>query len=890
MCRLPQKARVVAILLVLAAATAATAFPPPRFAADRPMDMTHIRLDVNVDLEAKTLKGKATLAMSALRPVSTIDLDAVNFKISAVRLAIGDGPAADCEYEYDNRRIRLALPREIGPGTAVRAQIEYAVKDPTSGLSFYAPSEEEPDTPHLVWSQGQTTTNRYWVPSFDHPNERQTTEIVCTAKKPNTVISNGKMLEESDNGDGTRTFHWLQDKDHPVYLMTLVVGEFASKTENWRGKPVIYYVRPKYADRIDGAFGNTTRMLDFFSDKIGVEYPWDKYAQVCCYAFGGGMENTSSTTLGEGALRDERGRLTGSSDDLIAHELAHQWWGDLLTCREWAHTWLNEGFATYFEALWEEHDKGPDAFAVDMLNKMRSALRAGVEKPIVYRHYEDENEQFDGRAYPKGAWVLHMIRRRLGDELFWKCINTYCKRFAHQTVETVDLRKTIEEGTGRSFEHFFYDWTERPGHPEVTLSYAWIADDDVAEIRVRQTQKAEAFHFPLKLVVHVSDEAPRVVTREIVDKETRILVPLSEPPSLLQIDPEQAVLMDLKIEMPRELWVARLTKDPNAAARITAAEHFGDSEAASDAELLATRLKEEKYWSVRRTIAAQLREVGGDAARDALLACVEEKEARVRSAVVSALGGFRGDKLVQAALKKLIDDGDPSSDVEQSAIQSYAAARPEGALDVLKACLNRDSDRDAIRAAALRGLGELRDAEAADLLIEWSKPGKSLEARGAAVSGLGRLLGDADLEADVRAKALDAVAGCAKVKARRLQMSALTALGQVAGDTSVAVKLVEQIAKDARGRTKSMAERIATRMREGRGPEEPGDRRGGRGLGRSARADRNDPRAGDGSADLREKIEALEKENEEMRERLERLENRMQRRGRAPNLGQRQDG
>lgn len=830
---------------------------PPHFAADRPLDMRHIRLDVTVDLEAKTLEGVATLSMTAQRPVRSIALHAVDFKVRGTKLALKDQPANDCEFENDGRMIRIPLEREIDAGTALRVEIEYSVKDPPRGLSFFAPSDEEPDAPLLAWTQGQTTTNRYWVPCFDHPNDRQTTEVICRTKKPFMAISNGRLEREKDNGDGTRTFHWVQDKDHAVYLMTLVVGEFVSKTETWRGKPVIYYVRPKYEDRIDGVFGNTTRMLDFFSDRIGIEYPWDKYAQICCYAFGGGMENTSATTLGEGILRDERGRLTATGDDLIAHELAHQWWGDLLTCREWAHTWLNEGFATYFEALWEEHDKGPDAFANDMRQKLRSALRAGRDKPIVHRDYADEDEQFDGRAYPKGAWVLHMIRRRLGDELFWKCMKTYGERFAHKTVETVDLRKTIEEVTGRSFERFFHDWTERPGHPEVTVTYAWNPDDSQAEVRVRQTQRADAFHFPLTLEFHSPNgRDPHVVTKEITEKDVRIVAGLSRKPSLLRVDPHQAVLMDLKIEMTRDLWAARLVQDDNAAARISAVEQLTQTRTADDVKLLAEQLEKERFWAVQTAIASALRTIAGETARDALLAHVDTGNPRVRAAIVEALGGFKKDARVQKALRGIIDKGDPSTAVEVNAIEAYAASGANDVADLLRACMKRDSDREVIRSAALRGIGQLRDAASLDTLVEWSQAGKPLECRSAAVAGLGRLLADSKLDVESRKQAFDAVRACLDVKARRLQMAALNALGGIAGDRAAAAEAVERVASEAQGRMKSMADRIVQRLRDGDSGERP--------AGTSR-----------GSDDLRRKVAALEDENTELRERLDRLEARL---------------
>jgi len=299
--------RLAVCILILIVPAGWAAADAPHFAADRPLDMKHIRLELAVDLPAKTVDGHARLEMAALRPVSSITLDAVHFDTSGVRVRYGDGPPMTCDCENDGRHLNFALPRPLAAGDAITVEIDYGLLYPREGLSFFGPTEDEPDAPYVVWSQGQTTTNRYWVPCFDNPNERQTTEVVCTVAEPYIAISNGRLLETVDHDDHTRTFHWLQDKPHVAYLITLAVGDFVSKTETWRGKPVTCYVRKKFEDRIDNSFGNTVAMLDFFSDKIGVEYAWDQYAQVCCYRFGGGMENTSATTPdGDDASRRSR--------------------------------------------------------------------------------------------------------------------------------------------------------------------------------------------------------------------------------------------------------------------------------------------------------------------------------------------------------------------------------------------------------------------------------------------------------------------------------------------------------------------------------------------------------------------------------------------------------
>ncbi|MEK6644145.1 MAG: M1 family metallopeptidase [Planctomycetota bacterium] len=823
----------------------------PHFPADRPLDLTHLKLDLRVDLKKKTAGGAATLDLTALRDAETITLNAVDFDVSEVKLlGPGNETATPVKFVNDGKTITITLPATLKPGEKSRVQIEYKVTDPVSGLSFFAPNKEDPEAPYVVWSQGESVTNRYWVPCFDHPNERQTTEIVCTVDKPNMAISNGRLLKKSDNPDGTATYHWLQDKPHVSYLMTLVVGEYVTKTEQWRGKPISYHVREKFKDQIDNSFADTTKMLEFFSTKIGVEYPWDKYDQVCCYNFGGGMENTSATTLTEGTLHDDRAHLDDDSDNLVAHELAHQWWGDLVTCKDWAHLWLNEGFASYFEALWDEHDLGAEEFACNMMRKARAALDGGKDKPIVYRRYEDPDEQFDSRAYPKGAWVLHMIRRRLGDELYWKVLKEYATRYAYQTVETSDLRRVIEDVTGRAFERFFYDWTERSGAPVVTIEYEWQDNDKLAKVRVQQTQKDDAFAFPL-LMEFIPEQGgvPVRLTREITTKSETFYIPIAARPIMFRPDPENAVLMDLSLEMPRDCWEQMLKIDPNPVARIRAAKHFGKGRSQQDKKLLADQLMTEKFWAVQQVIAEQLGELQGDVARDALLAALNVENHKTRAAVVEALGKFEDEKAVEDALLAVVKKGDRSYRVEAAAIEAYAGVKGSESIDLLKTLMPRESDNEIIRRSVLRAIGKEGDKESLDLLMDWSATGKPSQCRSSAVQALADVLDREDVGKDHEKKAVEALAKCLKKGPRRLQISALMALEKLGPKARPALDDVERLGKTGGPRAKSTAMRVAKKIRDG-------------GIG--------DDKLGD----LRTRLGKLETENESLKDRIQTIEAR----------------
>ncbi len=288
-----------------------------------------------------------------------LEFDAAEMEISAVRVG---GEAHS--FDHSDEKLRIPLERALHAGDEVEVAIDYSAR-PRRGLYFIGPDAGYPDKPLEAWTQGEDEDSRYWFPCYDYPNDRVTSEVVATVPETFTAVSNGELLSNNVNrAEHTRTFHWRHDVPHSSYLMSLAAGEFVEIRDFAGNTPVTYYCRAGREDDARRAFGNTPRMIQFFEKAIGVPYPYAKYAQVAVADFiFGGMENTSATTQTADTLHDARAHLDFSSDPLVAHELAHQWWGDLLTCRDWSHAWLNEGFATYFEALWCEEDKGADEFA-----------------------------------------------------------------------------------------------------------------------------------------------------------------------------------------------------------------------------------------------------------------------------------------------------------------------------------------------------------------------------------------------------------------------------------------------------------------------------------------------------------------------------------------------
>jgi aminopeptidase N len=835
------------------------AVEPLRTASDRPIDIKNIRLDLRVDLPGKAVDGKATLDFRTVRPTRSVRLDATGFEVKQVLLTGGNEPAAPARHTYDGDKLVVDLGARWPAGHAGTLQVHYRVQKPKDGLHFFAPSETEPDVPQLLWSHGEPVTNRYWIPCIDEPDQRQTTEVVATVPEGFEVVSNGKLIERRQNAaDKTVTFDWRQDIPHPSYLVTLVVGQFDVVQEEWEGLPVVYYVPRGHRPEALPTYGRTRDMLTFFSQRFGIHYPWDKYAQVTAYQFGGGMEHTSATTMGDRILVDQRALLDRTAESIVSHELAHQWWGDMVTCRDWSHLWLNEGFASYAEALWDEHSKGADDYAYNMYRKASGAISGGKTRPVMDRHYSSPGAMFDGRSYPKGAWVLHMLRHRLGEEAFWKGIQRYGTDYKFQSAETGDFRRSMERTTGRDMERFFYDWLERAGNPDVEVATEYVPDAQVARVVVKQTQAGEPFHFPVKLVLHSSGSTqPTVLEEEMTDKELNLRIPVPGLLTRVDVDPDQAVLSEIKETKSHDLWRAQLLGAPSVPARLRATHHFAQSKNDEDRALVARAFAQERFWAVRIELAAALGNMGGTVCRDAVLQGLQQSDARVRRACMEALGKFAKDATVVAVLKETLHKGDPSYAVEGAALAAYAKTGQGDAIALITPWLTKPSHQDTLAASALTALGATESPTVLDTLVSWSQPGKPGNCRMAARRSLAQLARTGKLTEPQRQRVVKVVVAALEADDRFSRLGMLMALSDMGPVASAALPALEKILREGpEGRLKEMAKRVADRLR--------------------AEQSTAPAVASKELSQLREVVKRLEREQEELRKRLDRYE-----RGRA---------
>jgi aminopeptidase N len=453
------------------------AFPGtrPRFAPDRVVDIEHVALRLDVDLDARSIRGTARLAFRVIAP------DTLWLELDAVELAIGwaEIGGQPVETRHDGRKLRVKLPAPQPAGAALELTLGYQ-SAPRRGLYFIAPDEGYPKKGTQVWSQGQDEDSRYWFPCFDAPHEKATSEVEVTIPAHLFAVSNGALVSDRTEGE-RRTLHWRLDVPHSCYLITLAVGDFAAIERRWRDVPVVYYVERGKEAAAERTLLRTPQMLELFSQRFGVEYPFARYAQVFVSDFiFGGMENTSATTLTDTVLIDERASLDYDIDALVAHELAHQWFGDLVTCRDWGEGWLNEGFATYSEYLWREHYEGRDAADLELEDWGEAYFGEDAgryRRTIAIKHYDEPIDVFDHHLYEKGGRVLHMLRHQLGDEAFFAAVRHYLTKHRHGVVESRDLARAVEDATGKVVDWFFSQWViDGAGHPELEVTIRWDAE------------------------------------------------------------------------------------------------------------------------------------------------------------------------------------------------------------------------------------------------------------------------------------------------------------------------------------------------------------------------------------------------------------------------------
>lgn len=516
----------------------------------RTFDAQHYLIRTSFDRKNKTIFGETTVSLKPLKSgFNSVELDAANLDFESVKL---EPKETDLKFETRGDKIVIALGKNFSPRDLIIIRLKYSAK-PKKGIYFISARRDGAAQLHdaQIWTQGEAEESRYWFPSYDFPDDKATTEQFLTVEQDETAISNGELLETLQNADGSKTYHFKMPLPHSVYLTSFIIGKYVKFTDSYKNIPLAVYLYPGKENLYGQAFSNTKEMLRIYEELTGIAYPFNKYEQTIVGEFKlGGMENITATTLSD---RDiffiERNRLI--VEDIISHEISHSWFGNLVTCRNWAELWLNEGFATYMEAAFREKIYGRE----DYLQKIREDRDTyfGEESQMSRKHglYNQlaraDDSIFNAVTYQKGSAVIHTLRETVGTEVFWKAVKVYLTRHKFANVETADLQKVFEEVSKKDLDWFFKQWVYGAGYPHLEVKYRYHSETKKMDLFVSQTQKPEdnspaAFILPLDLEIGTQNGT---ISEKIMISKREETFSLSLPDAPMRI----AFDKDLKIPL-----------------------------------------------------------------------------------------------------------------------------------------------------------------------------------------------------------------------------------------------------------------------------------------------------------------------------------------------------
>ena len=536
----------------------------------RTSDLIHTDLAVSFDWEKQHVLGKASLTVKPyFHSTNQLLLDAKGFDIHSIRMN-----GKSLIYDYDSLCLIIQLDREYNRDEEYVINIDYTAKpneldiqgssaiSDAKGLYFINPTGIE-DKPQQIWTQGETEASSCWFPTIDRPNERMTQNIAITVKDEFITLSNGLLVKSHKNEDGSRTDFWEQKLPHVPYLAMLAVGDFNITTDRWKDINVDYYLEDDYHQYAKSVFGRTPQMIAHFSEVLGVEYPWEKYAQIVVRDFvSGAMENTTAVIHGEFVQMTDRELLDDHQDDIIAHELFHHWFGDLVTCESWANLPLNESFATYGEYIWREKGFGRMQADMHLDADLKNYLRESQSKKVdmIRFDYIDKEDMFDSHSYAKGGRILHMLRHYLGKDAFYNGLKKYLNDNAYNSVEIHQLRIAMEAVSGEDLNWFFNQWFLASGHPILRIDYDYDNNKKKQIVNIEQIQdqsNTNIYRLPFAIDVYVDGKAERHI-KEMTKKKQQFVFDVSKRPSNVIVDAEHMLLAEIFDRKSDDSWLEQM--------------------------------------------------------------------------------------------------------------------------------------------------------------------------------------------------------------------------------------------------------------------------------------------------------------------------------------------
>lgn len=709
-------------------------YPP-----DLGIEPKHIDISLKFDIDERHAEGTVVKTVVANRDGPTrLALDAVEFD----GLEVSDAGGGEIHWQYDGKRILVNWAEPFARGEERKLTLSYSVTRPVTGLTFSVPDEEYPDRARWAATDHETERARHWLPCVDQPAVRTTLDFHLTAPEHMTILANGLMTGEDANGDGTKTAHWHLDYPCPSYLLCFALGEFVrADDESVDGREIAYFGAEGRTTEEDltRSFGRTPEIMRWMVERLGVDFPFRKYFQFALPTIGGAMENISLVSWDDALVVDDKyAKDVGELVELVnVHEMAHSYFGDAVVCRDFAHAWLKESWAVYTEALWYEDKYGDDDFRFEMFRNARDYMSEADDRytrPIVTRVFNSSWDMYDLHLYPGGACRIHMLRRMLGDDVFFPAVTDYLERFSMDIVETDDFRLTLERHSGRSLGRFFDMWIHGKGYPKLKLTFSFDKEKEEGAFTLEQSQVPEKpgdeevlpFAFDLDIAWETEDGDWVRRTVEVERRNHQYLFAMPAKPKQIRIDPDGSLLFRPEFNPGDDMLRHAVRHAPDVVGRILAAEELAKTGKRKNLEAVAEAFADESYYGVRQVMARAVAESKVAAAIPHLVTFLgAEKDPRVLWTIATVIAQYR-DARVAEALRALLA-GDLTYRVRAAALLSLGSQRGEADLDALTAAAGDDGYRSLVRAGALRGIAATRTDAGFETLLGRNGYGKETD-------------------------------------------------------------------------------------------------------------------------------------------------------------------
>jgi len=659
-------------------------------------DLVHTKLSVKFDYPKQWMYGEEWLTLQPhFYPTDSLILDAKGMQINEIALINGKSKTP-LKYSYDSMQLRITLNKTYKKDEKYTLYLNYiskpnelklpgsaAITD-AKGLYFINPLGDT-DEHQEIWTQGETESNSAWFPTIDKPDQKTTQEILMTVPAKNVTLSNGLLVSQQKNADGTRTDYWKMDLPNSPYLFFMGVGDYAVVKDKYKNMEVNYYVEKEYAPVARKIFGETPAMIDYFSKLLKFPYVWPKYDQIVGREYvSGAMENTTATLHQDGAYQNARQLVDGNVwEDDISHELFHHWFGDLVTCESWSNLTLNESFANYSEYLWREYRYGKDDADAKNFKDMQDYLLSGSDdKNLVRFYYRDKEDVFDAVSYNKGGRILHMLRNYVGDSAFFTALNEYLNRYKFKPAEAQQLRLVFEDVTGQDLNWFWNQWYYGSGQPILDINYDYANGKE--RIIVNQVQSSgKIFKLPTSIDVYTSGANKKRYKVWLQNPSDTFYFSSAQKPSLVNIDADKVLLCEKNDHKSTDEFEQQYKYAGNYLDRREALEYFAKNKLSNVALGL-----DDKYWGLRLLT----------------LQFLEQSKGYSIPSVLSVI-----EKMATA---------DPSKKVQAKAIEMLAKMNSQKYLPVFEKYVNDSSY--SVAGASLEGLAMLEPAKAYTLAKKYS--------------------------------------------------------------------------------------------------------------------------------------------------------------------------